>query len=262
MSRRRLAGRPAATRAARAAAVALVLLLAACGKVELYGQLTEHEANDMLALLLRAGIAAEKAVGKNAVNTLRVASDRVPDAMALLDAAGLPHDRFTNMGELFRREGLISSPSEERVRYIYGITQELARTMTSIDGVLDARVHVVLPNNDPVSGGPARPSTAAVLIRYAPAVSMDSVVPKIKELVANSIEGLSYDRISVVLVRAIPGDTPVGLPALPPPEPLPRATIFIAAGLLGLSLSGNLAMLGLLFWRRRSRASGTVATVP
>lgn len=257
------AARRRGRRPPRLAALLLLLLLAACGKVELYGQLTEREANEMLALLLRHGIAAEKVVGKNAVTALRVESGRVPDAMELLTAAGLPRDRFANMGELFRREGLISSPSEERVRYIYGISQELSRTLTGIDGVLSARVHVVLPNNDPVAGGPVRPSTAAVLIRHAPGASMDAAVPKIKELVANSIEGMSYDRVSVVLVRATLDETPVRAPEPPQPQPLlPREVAYGAAGLLGLSLCGNLA-LGFLLWRRRGRpGAGAVATVP
>jgi type III secretion protein J len=243
----------------RAAALSLVLLLAACGKVVLYGQLTEREANEMLALLLRSGIDAEKTVGKDGA-TLSVASDRIPDAMALLDANGLPKSRFTNMGELFQREGLVSSPAEERVRYIYGITQELSRTLTTIDGVIDARVHVVLPNNDPVTGAQAKPASAAVLIRYTPNAAIDTLMPKIKELVANSIEGMSYDRVSVVLVRAEQASP--SSPEIPVAEPLPRQAVVIGAGLLGLSLVGNLLAVGFIFWRRRSHTSGAMVTVP
>ena len=216
----------------------------------------------MLALLQRNGITAEKIVGKGGVSALRVAADRVPDAVDILEANGLPHDRFANMGDLFKREGLISSPSEERVRYIYGITQELAHTLTSIDGVLDARVHVMLPNNDPVSGAPLRPSTAAVLIRFAPGAPLDTLVPKIKELVANSIEGMSYDRVSVVLVKAIQTDQPVRLQDAAPTAPVPREWMMAGAGLLGLSLFGNLAALGVWLWRRRARTAGAAVTVP
>jgi type III secretion protein J len=246
---------------ARLLALLLLLVLAGCGKVELYGALTEREANEMLALLLRNGIAAEKVVGKNNVTALQVESGRVPDAVELLTAAGLPRDRFTSIGELFKREGLISSPSEERVRYIYGISQELSRTLNAIDGVLSARVHVVLPNNDPLQGGPVRPSTAAVLIRHSPGASMDAAVPKIKELVSNAIEGMAYERVSVVLVRAT-AEEPT-LPRAPEPEgPLagmPKQAMLAAAGVLGLSLVGNLA-LALLLWRRKPRPSTDVAT--
>ena len=239
-------------------ALPLLLLLAACGaKVELYGDLREREANEMLSLLLRAGIGAEKLVAKGGVATLKVDQDRVPDAIDMLSAAGLPRDKFANIGELFKKEGLISSPSEERVRYIYGITQELSRTLTGIDGVLGARVHVVLPNNDPV-GQQTKPASAAVLIRYAPGAAIEAVVPKIKELVVNSIEGLAYDNVSVVLVRAVPDEVPrmaAGRPA--GNAGLPPAVAYGIGGALALSVVGNGA-LGFLLWRRRPRGQALI----
>lgn len=228
--------------------IALLLVVTACGgKVELFGQLSEREANEVLGALLRAGIAAEKQPGKNGVAAIRVDQAAVSRAMEILTNAGLPRDRFANMGELFRREGLISSPSEERVRYMYGITQELSRTLTGIDGVLSARVHVVLPNNDP-GAATRRPSSAAVLIRHTPGAAIDAIVPRIKELVVNSIEGMSYDRVSVVLVRANADEPPVAEPEAAAAMP-PMAVWGLAAG-LAIALTGNV-LLGLALWRRR-----------
>ncbi|MBL6080038.1 type III secretion inner membrane ring lipoprotein SctJ [Belnapia sp. T18] len=238
--------------------LALMLALGGCGKVELYGTLPEREANDMLALLLRAGISAEKATGRGGIS-LRVESGRVSDAVDLLNVAGLPRDRYANIGDLFRKEGLISSPAEERVRYMYGITQELSRTLSGIDGVLSARVHVVLPNNDP-SAGIARPSSAAVMIRYAPSTAVEVLVPRIKELVVNSIEGLSYERVSVVLVRAVPDDAPSRIPVFPVAATLPPFLLYGIGGALAAALLGNVALAALLL-RRRAHAA-KVPTVP
>lgn len=241
--------------------LASLLLLTACGaKVELYGDLREREANEMLSLMLRAGIAAEKIVAKGGVVTLKVDQDRVPDAIDMLSAAGLPRDKFANIGDLFKKEGLISSPSEERVRYIYGTTQELSRTLTGIDGVLSARVHVVLPNNDPV-GQQAKPASAAVLIRYAPGAAIEAAVPKIKELVVNSIEGLSYNNVSVVLVRAAPEGPPPRMAAEHPSGAagLPMAAIYGLGGALALSVAGNAALSVLLWWRRRPREQAMIS---
>ena len=200
-------------------------------------------------------------MGKGGVVTLTVESGRVPDAITLLNAAGLPREKFANMGDLFKKEGLISSPSEERVRYIYGTTQELSRTLTGIDGVLSARVHVVLPNNDPVASTAAKPASAAVMIRYAPGTAIEAAVPKIKELVVNSIEGLSYDRVSVVLVRATP-DEAGGLPdtALQaPPALLPPLAVYGVLGGLVLSLLANAALGVWLLLRRGARSSALIA---
>jgi type III secretion protein J len=242
----------------------LILLSGCSSKLELYSGVTEREANQMLALLLRAGISAEKTTGKTGA-TISVDSARVPQAVALLNAEGLPRTQYANMGELFGKQGLISSPSEERVRYIYGITQELSRTLSMIDGVLNARVHVVLPGNSPTESS-ANPSSAAVLIRYAPSTPIDIQVPKIKELVTNSIEGLAYDHVSVVLVKAEPQEVPLDLTgrvAVPPEQPVPL-TVLGLGGIGLLSLIGNAALAFLLLRRKApaSASAGSGANVP
>ena len=116
------------------------------------------------------------------------------------------------MGQLFKKEGLISSPMEERVRFIYALSQEISQTISNIDGVTSARVHIVLPENDPLSGN-LIPSSASVFLKHAP----DSVAPgkiaAIKELVVNSIEGLAYDKVSVALF-----ETTLNVETAPPDE--------------------------------------------
>ena len=47
-------------RAPPLAALGALLLLAACGRAELYGKLTEPQANEMVAVLQSAGITADK----------------------------------------------------------------------------------------------------------------------------------------------------------------------------------------------------------
>jgi type III secretion protein J len=241
-------------------ALLLMLLLAGCSKTDLYTGLSERDGNEILALLLRSAIPAEKTAAK-AGTTISVDSARVPEAVALLDAAGLPRSKFANMGDLFKKEGMISSPSEERVRYIYGITQELSRTLSQIDGVLNARVHVVLPGNDP-SNQAARPSSAAVLIRHGNDATVDQLVPKIKELVVNSIEGLAYDRVSVVLIKASIADAAAPAAAVPLDKGIAAYLPYALGGLLLLSLIGN-AALGYWLWRPGARPGARVgATVP
>ena len=68
---------------------------------------------------------------------------------------------------------------------------------------MDARVHVVLPENDPFAKN-TKPSSAAVAIRHRFDVDMADFVPQIKSLVKNAIEGLDYDKITVTLFRDAP----------------------------------------------------------
>ena len=71
----------------------------------------------------------------------------------------------------------MASPTEKRARYVYAISEGLAGTIAQIDGVLSARVHIVLPDNDALRRDPA-PSSAAVFIRHAPGTSVGDVVPQ------------------------------------------------------------------------------------
>ncbi|WP_445222837.1 type III secretion system inner membrane ring lipoprotein SctJ (plasmid) [Bradyrhizobium sp. Pa8] len=242
--------------------VALVALftLVGCGStIELYRNLSAREANEMLALLMRQGIPAERTTGNSGTASLVVPTNDVPRAMKVLDSAGWPRDRFADMGSLFKKEGMISSPTEERARYLYGITQELSQTLSNIDGVLNARVHAVLPENTNDDCNPPPASTAAVLVRYRPDAPIDQIVPKIKELVANSLIGLSYDRVSVALVEANQDNTglrPMDAAALATEGSHPSHLSTWLAGGAVLSLTCN-AALAVLLWRRRfNRTTG------
>lgn len=179
------------------AVLALALLLTAC-QVELYNGLTERDANEMLAILLRNGIDAEKVGATDGAMSLTVDQSRFAEAVELLNRNGYPKEQFESIGQIFKKEGLISSPLEERVRFVYALSQELSETISQIDGVLSARVHVVLPNNE-MPTDTTMPSSAAVAIRYRAGVALDRLIPQIKLLVTNSIEGLAYDKVSVVL---------------------------------------------------------------
>lgn len=185
-------------------AVVAFTFLAACGaRVDLLAAVPETEANEVLSVLLDAGINAQKAVGKAGVS-VSVEAEQVERALTVLRGKGLPRERFDGMGQIFRKEGLVSSPLEERARYIYALSQELANTLSQMDGVITARVHVVLPERGGV-GEVATPSTAAVFIKNQPGYALDALLPQIRRLVIHAIPGLTDDRVSVTLVNAQPG---------------------------------------------------------
>lgn len=181
----------------------LALLLAACGsRVELFSAANESEANEVLSVLLDAGISAQKATTKTGV-AVSVDGQQVARALDILRARGLPRERFDGMGQIFRKEGLVSSPLEERARYIYALSQELTNTLSQMDGVLAARVHVVLPERGGV-GENTTPSTAAVFIKHQAGYNLDALQPQIRKLVTHAIPGLTEDRMSIALVSAQP----------------------------------------------------------
>lgn len=179
----------------------MVFILAAC-KAELYTGLSEREANEMVAALTIAGIPASKTrEGRDGGITVEVDEARFAEAMQILNAKGLPQRQYDSMGDIFRKEGFVSSPTEERARMIYALSQELSHTVAEIDGVLSARIHVVLPESD-MLGRDVKPSSASVFVRYSPDHNVETFTSQIKLLVANSIEGLIYDNVTVVMVPA------------------------------------------------------------
>ena len=183
----------------RMALLALVLALGGC-KVELYTGISQKEGNEMLALLRSEGVSADKQADKDGTVRLLVEESDIAEAVEVLKRKGYPRENFSTLKDVFPKDGLISSPIEERARLNYAKAQEISHTLSEIDGVLVARVHVVLPEERDGLGRKSSPASASVFIKHAADVQLDAYVPQIKQLVNNGIEGLSYDRISVVLV--------------------------------------------------------------
>jgi type III secretion protein J len=178
------------------------LLLAACAKqVPLFSDLREEEANEVMAVLMERGVACTKLPGKEDKWGLHVASEDFPFAMQTLQAMGLPRQSFQRMGEIFQKSGLVSSPTEERIRFIYALSQELSETFMKIDGVVAARVHIALPDTDPLAEE-TNPASAAVFIKTRPSYNLANSTQDLKNLVVRSVEGLQPDNVELVITSA------------------------------------------------------------
>ena len=185
-------------------ACAAALLVSGCDKdATLHSGLEERQANLVMAALLDAGISCRKEPGEEGTWNVLCSEAKFAEAVNLLERQGLPRQPRQGIGEVFKKTGMISSPSEERIRFMDALAQDLARTISMIDGVVDARVHVVLPENDPFARN-ALPSSAAVAIRSRWNADIADMVPSVKGLVKNAIEGLQYDKIQVTIFRDAP----------------------------------------------------------
>ncbi|WP_454738046.1 type III secretion system inner membrane ring lipoprotein SctJ [Cupriavidus necator] len=245
-------------RAARLAPALLALALAAC-KVDLYASLNEPEANQVLAALTAEGIDAEKARagdsggGNEGQWSVRVEESQLPAALEILRSEGLPGERFASLGQVFQKQGLVATPTEERMRYIFALSQELSETLRNIDGVVTARVHVVIPANDPLSDK-IRPSSAAVFIKHRPDTDLRLLVPTVKDMVAHSIEGVTHDNVSLSLVEARPFAPLAAAHAPAAGLPVGRFAAIAVAALAAIALIAAAAVAwqrGGLRWLRR-----------
>lgn len=179
-------------------------LVAGCDKtVTLYSGLEEAQANSVAAALLDQGIGCEKTPGEEGTWNLMIAQADFARAANLCEEKGLPRRKFMGVGEVFKKSGMVSSPSEERIRFMDATAQDLSRTISMIDGVVDARVHIVLPENDPFAKN-TLPSSASVAIRSRWDVDLTEAIPHVKNVVKNAVEGLRYEKIAVTIFKDMP----------------------------------------------------------
>ena len=188
----------------KAACAAALMLLAGCEEeTTLYSQLEERQANAIVAELKSHDISCRKTPGEEGTWNVMIDESKMAAAVELLEQKGLPRRPYQGIAESFKKTGMVSSPSEERIRFMAAREQDLSRTLSQIEGVTDASVHIVLPENDPFAKH-MKPSSAAVVIHHRFDVDMADFLPQIKNLVKNSIEGLDYSKISVTLFRNAP----------------------------------------------------------
>lgn len=227
-----------------------LLPLAGCQEQTLYTDLSERQANEVVAALREAGIEAQKLREEKAYAVQVQAAD-FPPAVRLLRAQGLPRESFDNLGQVFKREGFVSTPLEERARLLYALSQELSHTVASIDGVVAARVHLVVPEKHPLIDKP-QPSAASIFIKHRPDADLALLAPKIRALVVNSVEGLPAEKVTVALFPASPASPAQQGPAAEAPVATQASALWpLSLGLAGLSLVGGAWLLR----QRRREAS-------
>lgn len=169
-------------------------------QVEINSGLQERDANAVISALAENNISVSKRIDKDGITVL-VDYSYMARALRILSIAGLPKAPHDTLGKMFPNDGIISTPLEEQARYIYALSQELEYTLSEIDGVVIARVHVVLPEK--VSPGErVMPASASVFIKHQDSLDPDVIKSRIRKLVAGSIPGLisNKDKLSVVFV--------------------------------------------------------------
>ncbi|MBO5490351.1 MAG: type III secretion inner membrane ring lipoprotein SctJ [Desulfovibrio sp.] len=248
-------------RRALALLLPLALLLSAC-QTEIYTGIDEEQANAMLSVLLKRGISAEKsAVGKTGY-AISVEDGQVVRALQLLREHSLPRDSFASLGSVFAGGGMISSASEEQARMTWALSQELSNTFSRIDGVLTARVHVVLGVNDPLKNVKIPPS-ATVFLRHTPDSIVTTLVSDIRKATAGAVAGLSYDNVTVMLV---PVRESVTVPQAPPPPSSlfgDRFSLPLLLQTLALALAFAAAGIGgMWFWQKRKAGKAEEKALP
>ncbi len=228
-----------------------VLFLAGCQKVDVMTGMDEGDAVDLIVLLRQNGIAASKTPGGTGQDVLWSVSVRptdASDAFLVLAENDRPRTAPQGFGELFGKSKMIPTETEERALFLQAQSGELERTLEAMPSVIDARVHLSIPQRDrlrEVALGEKTPvPTASVLVKHwfedeelPPAARLD--VAQIQSLVAGGIERLDRENVTVVLKPVAPTTGPA-MDSGPDPMvlfyPLAGFTVLLVAMLIFLTL--------------------------
>ena len=163
-------------------------------RTTLYAGLPEAEKSRVLEALANSGVSVtlDPVTGDVLVPTQNYHSSRMT-----LAAQGLPATAATGYEQLDSIQ-MGSSRSVEAARLKQSQELELARSISEIDMVLSARVHLALPDKEVFVRQQAEP-TASVFLQLARGRSLGrSKVDAITHLVSASIPNLSKENVSVV----------------------------------------------------------------
>ena len=123
--------------------------------------------------------------------------NQVLDARMMLSEEGLPTRGALGYEIFDKTEALGATSFVQNINRVRALEGELARTVTSLDIVRAARVHLVLPERRLFERDSQRPS-ASVVLSVAGHGMTGGQVRAIRNLVAGSVPDLSIERITIL----------------------------------------------------------------
>ncbi len=163
--------------------------------VPLYPGLSEKDSAQLADLLQQAAIPYKL---DPATGTVTVPGDKVNDARMRAASAGLPKSASMGFEMIQENESFGTSQFMENARYQLALETELARTVSSLQSVKSARVHLAMPRPSPFTQG-ASTTSASVLVELQPGRELDAnQVDSIRHMVASSVSNLSPNNVTVI----------------------------------------------------------------
>ena len=161
----------------------------------LYGNLSDSDASSVIQSLQAGGIEYKI---DNASGAIMVPGERVRDARMQLAAQGLPQGKNSSFEMISKDPGFGVSQFMESARYQYALESELAHTISSLQAVEAARVHLAIPQQSAFVRD-RRPASASVFLQLRPGHRLQpEQVSAIVHLVASSIPELDSEQVTVV----------------------------------------------------------------
>jgi type III secretion protein J len=190
----------------RWAAVCAWLGMAGCASETIVHDIEEREANTIIELLSDNHINATKGTrdtGRVVLYSIAVPATKRVQAIKVLNKYDLPRRQDKGYTEVFGEAGLIPSATEEHAKALAALEGEIERQLKLVEGVLDAQVQIVMPDDNALRTTEAMvpATTASVILNYL-AVDEDRrpiSEQEVKDLVAAGVEKLTPENVVVVM---------------------------------------------------------------
>ncbi|MBN2592103.1 MAG: flagellar M-ring protein FliF [Sedimentisphaerales bacterium] len=160
----------------------------------LYKDLVPEEASEITEKISEQGIAYELRSGGTSIY---VPKEKVYQLRLDMAKEGLPTGDLGGY-KIFDNEKIGISPFVQSVNLKRALQEELAKSIQMIEGVNQARVHIV-SSEQTLFTSEAGKTTASVVLKLRPGYRLSSLnIASITHLVSGSVEGLSSENVTVI----------------------------------------------------------------
>lgn len=164
--------------------------------VALYPGLADADSAELADALRAAGIEFRLDAGSGNVS---VAPDQVHAARLRAAAQGLPKGGAQGFEMIQGEQGFGVSQFIENARYQLALETELARTVSSLQPVKSARVHLAVPKPSAFAGNGRGAASASVVVELKSGRQLEAnQVDSIQHIVASSVPGLAPTAVTVI----------------------------------------------------------------
>lgn len=160
----------------------------------LYSNLSETDGAAILAALEQANVPFKFSEGGGAI---MVPQDALYETRLKLAGQGLPKSATVGF-ELLDNQKFGTSQFVEQVNYVRALEGELARSVSSLDQVKSARVHLAIPKQTAFVREREDPTASVVVELFPGRVLDDSQTAAIARLVSSSVPRLQAKNVSIV----------------------------------------------------------------
>lgn len=161
----------------------------------LYGALEEQDVSTVLDALHQNGFEAKL---DQSTGAILVPTSSIQDARIKLSSMGLPKGVSAGFDALDEKSNFGISQFMEKARYQRALEIELARTISSLSNVKNARVHLAVPQQS-VFVRNRKKASASVVVNLFPGRSLeDGQVASIMHMISSSVPDLDTSNVTIV----------------------------------------------------------------